>query len=167
MAKGKLFLDPRSHPSKFERQLPQETWGAHILSKSPTGTPKLHKMDASELQVRWQHHQVGVLDYLKQLLVSEVFVDVTLCCQDKRFKAHRLLLSACSSYLQVIFTVLGYSASPYDERVVERRKILSSFDDAEYLNGNIICTSQFRNFIYICKRFCKWLYYEFHIIDNE
>ncbi|XP_069688897.1 uncharacterized protein [Periplaneta americana] len=59
-------------------------------------------MDASELQVRWQHHQVGVLDYLKQLLVSEVFVDVTLCCQDKRFKAHRLLLSACSSYLQKV-----------------------------------------------------------------
>ncbi|KAJ4447271.1 hypothetical protein ANN_09275 [Periplaneta americana] len=46
-----------------------------------------------------------------------------------------------------------YSASSYDERVMERRKIpaperiflrsitLSSYDDAEYLHGNIICTS--------------------------
>lgn len=62
---------------------------------------RFDKMDASNLQVRWKHHQMGVMDYLRQLLVSEVFVDVTLCCQNKRFKAHRILLSACSSYLQV------------------------------------------------------------------
>jgi hypothetical protein len=61
-------------------------------------------MDASNLQVRWKHHQMGVMDYLRQLLVSEVFVDVTLCCQNRRFKAHRILLSACSSYLQVRLT---------------------------------------------------------------
>ena len=58
-------------------------------------------MDSNDLQVRWKQHQIGVMDYLRQLLISEVFVDVTLCCQNKRFKAHRILLSACSSYLKV------------------------------------------------------------------
>lgn len=62
---------------------------------------RFDKMDDNNLQVLLKHHQMGVMDYLRQLLVSEVFVDVTLCCQNKRFKAHRILLSACSSYLQV------------------------------------------------------------------
>lgn len=58
-------------------------------------------MANQEMQVRWRHHQAGLLSYLRQMLVSEIFVDVTLCCQNRRLKAHRVLLSACSPYLQV------------------------------------------------------------------
>ncbi|KAK9499046.1 hypothetical protein O3M35_003561 [Rhynocoris fuscipes] len=54
-----------------------------------------------EMHVRWRHHQLGLLGYLRHMLASESFVDVTLCCQAKRLKAHRVLLSASSSYLQV------------------------------------------------------------------
>jgi hypothetical protein len=71
------------------------------LSVTWPPTLQAHIMAGDDLQVRWKHHQVGVMEYLRQLLVSEVFVDVTLCCQSKRFKAHRILLSSCSSYLQV------------------------------------------------------------------
>lgn len=46
-------------------------------------------------------HCLGVLSYLRQLLSSESFVDVTLCCLGGSLRAHRVLLSACSPYLQV------------------------------------------------------------------
>ncbi|XP_034239005.1 protein tramtrack, beta isoform-like [Thrips palmi] len=45
-------------------------------------------------------HCLGVLSYLRQLLSSESFVDVTLCCLGGSLRAHRVLLSACSPYLQ-------------------------------------------------------------------
>ena len=62
---------------------------------------RLDKMDENNIQVRWKDHQRGVMDYLGQLLDSEMYVDVTLSCQNKRFKAHRVVLSTCSSYLRV------------------------------------------------------------------
>ncbi|XP_075233682.1 uncharacterized protein LOC142331571 [Lycorma delicatula] len=58
--------------------------------------------DTMMMHVRWRHHQSGLLSYLRQMLVSEIFVDVTLCCQGKRLKAHRVLLSASSPYLQAL-----------------------------------------------------------------
>lgn len=64
-------------------------------------------MVGQEMHVRWRHHQVGLLTYLRQMLTSEVFVDVTLCCQSKQLKAHRVLLSASSPYLQVLVSILG------------------------------------------------------------
>jgi hypothetical protein len=35
-----------------------------------------------------------------QLLQNEAFVDVTLACNDLSLKAHKVVLSACSSYFQ-------------------------------------------------------------------
>uniref|UniRef100_T1I204 BTB domain-containing protein n=1 Tax=Rhodnius prolixus TaxID=13249 RepID=T1I204_RHOPR len=58
-------------------------------------------MDCMEMHVRWRHHQLGLLGYLRHMLASESFVDVTLYCQGKRLKAHRVLLSASSAYLQI------------------------------------------------------------------
>ncbi|RZF46247.1 hypothetical protein LSTR_LSTR011279 [Laodelphax striatellus] len=55
-----------------------------------------------EMQVRWRHHQLGLLSHLRHMLVTELFVDVTLCCQGRRLKAHRVLLSASSPYLQAL-----------------------------------------------------------------
>ncbi|XP_049792419.1 telomere zinc finger-associated protein-like [Schistocerca nitens] len=57
-------------------------------------------MSGDRLLVRWERHECGVLRNLRQLLAAEAFVDVTLCCQGRRLRAHRLLLSACSPYLQ-------------------------------------------------------------------
>ncbi|XP_039293910.1 uncharacterized protein LOC111047803 [Nilaparvata lugens] len=53
-----------------------------------------------QMHVRWRHHQLGLLSHLRHMLVTELFVDVTLCCQGRRLKAHRVLLSASSPYLQ-------------------------------------------------------------------
>ncbi|KAL1138433.1 hypothetical protein AAG570_008497 [Ranatra chinensis] len=56
-----------------------------------------------EMHVRWRHHEVGLLGFLRQMLSSEAFVDVTLCCQNRKLNAHRILLSASSPYLQVSY----------------------------------------------------------------
>ncbi|XP_067000053.2 uncharacterized protein [Anabrus simplex] len=57
-------------------------------------------MSNKQLQVRWEKHQAGVLTHLRNLLASEAFADVTLCCEGRRLRAHRVLLSASSPYLQ-------------------------------------------------------------------
>ncbi|XP_049939012.1 proline-rich protein 36-like [Schistocerca serialis cubense] len=59
-------------------------------------------MGGNRLLVRWERHASGVLAHLRRLLAAEAFVDVTLCCQGRRLRAHRVLLSACSPYLQRI-----------------------------------------------------------------
>ncbi|XP_044014178.1 zinc finger protein 2-like [Aphidius gifuensis] len=42
-------------------------------------------------------------DYLKNLMISQTFADVALCCMNgQRFFAHRLVLSAASPYLQEV-----------------------------------------------------------------
>ncbi|KAG8232107.1 hypothetical protein J437_LFUL012305 [Ladona fulva] len=56
----------------------------------------------NHLQVQWKHHQEGMLKFLEELRASETFVDVTLCCEGQKFKAHRVVLSACSPYLQQV-----------------------------------------------------------------
>ncbi|XP_049836939.1 protein bric-a-brac 1-like [Schistocerca gregaria] len=57
-------------------------------------------MGGKRLLVQWERYESGVLAHLRRLLAAEAFVDVTLCCQGHRLRAHRVLLSACSPYLQ-------------------------------------------------------------------
>ncbi|XP_046392004.1 zinc finger protein 628-like isoform X2 [Ischnura elegans] len=56
----------------------------------------------NHLHVQWKHHQEGVLKFLEELQATETFVDVTLCCEGQKLKAHRVVLSACSPYLQQV-----------------------------------------------------------------
>ncbi|KAF6211800.1 hypothetical protein GE061_012315 [Apolygus lucorum] len=69
------------------------------------------------MHVRWRHHQLGLLDYLRHMLDSEAFVDVTLCCQNKRLKAHRVLLSASSPYLQEL--LLAHPANDHTTIILD------------------------------------------------
>ncbi|XP_049837909.1 protein tramtrack, beta isoform-like [Schistocerca gregaria] len=57
-------------------------------------------MGGERLLVQWEQHESAVLAHLRRLLAAEAFVDVTLYCQGHRLRAHRVLLSACSPYLQ-------------------------------------------------------------------
>ncbi|XP_049837941.1 protein abrupt-like [Schistocerca gregaria] len=52
------------------------------------------------LLVRWEQHEVELLQQFCRYFTNNVFVDVTLWCQGRSFKAHRILLSACSEYLE-------------------------------------------------------------------
>ncbi|GAB6020744.1 hypothetical protein CHUAL_003406 [Chamberlinius hualienensis] len=50
--------------------------------------------------LRWNSHQLNMLNVFDQLLQTESFVDVTLACDGLSLKAHKVVLSACSPYFQ-------------------------------------------------------------------
>ncbi|KAK9882347.1 hypothetical protein WA026_020869 [Henosepilachna vigintioctopunctata] len=50
--------------------------------------------------LRWNNYQSNMTSVFHQLLRNEDFVDVTLACNDLSLKAHKVVLSACSSYFQ-------------------------------------------------------------------
>lgn len=54
--------------------------------------------------LRWNNFQSNMLDVFERLFLDERFVDVTLACEGQLIKAHKMVLSASSSYFQDIFT---------------------------------------------------------------
>ncbi|XP_044735223.1 broad-complex core protein-like isoform X2 [Chrysoperla carnea] len=50
--------------------------------------------------LRWNNYQTNMTSVFHQLLQNEAFVDVTLACNDLSLKAHKVVLSACSTYFQ-------------------------------------------------------------------
>lgn len=63
-------------------------------------------MDKSpQFRLQWKNHSPNFVSAFTQLLDSEALVDVTLSASGKQIQAHRVVLSACSSYLQVSSTV--------------------------------------------------------------
>ncbi|CAH1155253.1 unnamed protein product [Phaedon cochleariae] len=54
--------------------------------------------------LRWNNHQSNLLGVFSQLLRDESLVDVTLACSEGlSIRAHKVVLSACSSYFQALF----------------------------------------------------------------
>ncbi|KAK2719759.1 protein tramtrack, alpha isoform-like isoform X1 [Artemia franciscana] len=53
--------------------------------------------------LRWNNHSSALLSIFEQLLQTEIFTDVTLAIDGVLLKAHKLVLSACSPYFQMIF----------------------------------------------------------------
>ncbi|XP_014274259.1 protein bric-a-brac 1 isoform X2 [Halyomorpha halys] len=50
--------------------------------------------------LRWNNYQSNMTSVFHHLLRTQAFVDVTLACNDQSLKAHKVVLSACSSYFQ-------------------------------------------------------------------
>ncbi|KAK7870043.1 hypothetical protein R5R35_011999 [Gryllus longicercus] len=53
--------------------------------------------------LRWNNFQVNITSQFEALRDDEDFVDVTLACEGKRLKAHKVVLSACSPYFKDLF----------------------------------------------------------------
>lgn len=57
--------------------------------------------------LRWNNHRSNLLTVFDQLLQNEAFTDVTLACEGgASVKCHKMVLAACSSYFQCLFTEL-------------------------------------------------------------
>ncbi len=61
------------------------------------------KMD-EEYLLKWKDYQSNFFSLAEELFASESLTDVTLCCRDQVYEAHRLVLSVCSPYFKAIFT---------------------------------------------------------------
>ena len=59
-------------------------------------------MRSNSLSVNFQRN---IIDALGNLKLDEDFVDVTLSCEGKTIKAHKVILSACSDYFRDVFRV--------------------------------------------------------------
>lgn len=59
--------------------------------------------NAPQFSLRWNNYVSHVTEAFNVLRFENDLVDVTLCCDGGKIKAHRMLLSACSSYFKQIF----------------------------------------------------------------
>lgn len=51
--------------------------------------------------LRWNNHQSTLVSVFDALLENSVLVDCTLAADGQQLKAHKVVLSACSPYLEV------------------------------------------------------------------
>ncbi|XP_073994330.1 uncharacterized protein isoform X2 [Rhodnius prolixus] len=59
---------------------------------------------AQQYCLRWKYHHSNLQVMFAQLLERESFCDVTLACEGKTLRAHKMMLSACSTYFDSIFS---------------------------------------------------------------
>ncbi|XP_034243071.1 zinc finger and BTB domain-containing protein 18.2-like isoform X2 [Thrips palmi] len=59
--------------------------------------------DVQDFCLRWSSYTQQLSEALRTLLDRELLVDVTLACDGRSLRAHRAILSACSSYFQDLF----------------------------------------------------------------
>lgn len=77
----------------------------HFLPSSPNSAPSSNGSAAAPQQfcLRWNNYQSNLTSVFDQLLQTEAFVDVTLACDGRSIKAHKVVLSASSPYFQTLF----------------------------------------------------------------
>ncbi|XP_055325086.1 broad-complex core protein isoform X4 [Sitodiplosis mosellana] len=61
-------------------------------------------MSVQQFCLRWNNHQPNFISVFSSLLHNEALVDVTLAAEGRQLQAHKVVLSACSSYFQSLFT---------------------------------------------------------------
>ncbi|KAB7503910.1 Protein tramtrack, beta isoform [Armadillidium nasatum] len=57
-------------------------------------------MGSEQYCLKWNNHWANLVRVFNSLRDSETFVDVTIACEGRHVKAHRLILSACSPYFK-------------------------------------------------------------------
>ncbi|XP_037090632.1 broad-complex core protein isoforms 1/2/3/4/5-like, partial [Pollicipes pollicipes] len=56
--------------------------------------------DSQRFCLKWNDFRNSVTAVFEDLRQDEELVDITLCCEGKKVKAHRMMLSACSPYFR-------------------------------------------------------------------
>lgn len=97
-----------------------------------------HKMvDTQHFCLRWNNYQSSITSAFENLRDDEDFVDVTLACDGRSLKAHRVVLSACSPYFRELLKVSVHTPKAHrnrwDSKSLECILCLTSFVIAERL----------------------------------
>lgn len=58
-------------------------------------------MSVQQFCLRWNNHQPNFISVFSALLHNENLVDVTLAAEGNQLQAHKVVLSACSTYFEV------------------------------------------------------------------
>ncbi|XP_053669123.1 transcription factor GAGA-like [Anopheles marshallii] len=60
-------------------------------------------MNPQQFSLKWNGYNSYVVGAFGSFRYEEDFVDVTLCCEGRKIRAHKILLSACSPYFKEVF----------------------------------------------------------------
>ncbi|KAH8307484.1 hypothetical protein KR044_013045 [Drosophila immigrans] len=71
-----------------------------------------HSDNQQQFCLRWHNHQTSLLSTLPVLLDQSHLTDVTISAEGRLLRAHRVVLSACSSFFMEIFRALEASNHP-------------------------------------------------------
>ncbi|XP_022216929.2 uncharacterized protein LOC111070577 [Drosophila obscura] len=71
-----------------------------------------HNDNQQQFCLRWHNHQTSLLSTLPVLLDQSQLTDVTISAEGRQLRAHRVVLSACSSFFMDIFRALEASNHP-------------------------------------------------------
>ena len=63
---------------------------------------------SQQFSLRWNNYLKHITCAFDTLRTDEDLVDVTLSCEGKRIRAHKMLLSACSTYFRDLFKVIFF-----------------------------------------------------------
>ncbi|XP_026833456.1 protein bric-a-brac 1 isoform X2 [Drosophila erecta] len=95
--------------AKEEDKESQGHAGAGGAGSSPVSSPQGRSSSVAspsstsqQFCLRWNNYQTNLTTIFDQLLQNECFVDVTLACDGRSMKAHKMVLSACSPYFQTL-----------------------------------------------------------------
>lgn len=61
--------------------------------------------EQTQLCLSWNTYSENIIQSLEANFSDSEFVDVTLTCKEETLKAHKVVLSACSSYLKQLLRV--------------------------------------------------------------
>lgn len=109
-------------------------------------------MSVQQFCLRWNNHQPNFISVFSSLLHNEALVDVTLAAEGRQLQAHKVVLSACSSYFQVFIsitkTIYIYTMIFYVCNVewFARDSVLSvvGFSVLGYCNSSVFIRSRFK-----------------------
>merc|ERR1712126_667852 len=93
------------------------------------GTPKqnnYNKMNQQKYNLNWHTYSDHLRDLLHNMRKLEYLTDVTLVCDDQRqFKTHKIVLSACSTVFKNIIDSLPLNSSVIYLRGIQRQEMES------------------------------------------
>ncbi|OXA63621.1 broad-complex core protein isoforms 1/2/3/4/5 [Folsomia candida] len=97
-------MNMNTGPPPFSSTQQQQT-SQPVQQQTTTTAPPLPTPPEATQQfcLRWNSYPVTVATQLAELRAQEDFVDVTLACDGRQLKAHKLVLSACSPYFMQLF----------------------------------------------------------------
>ena len=58
--------------------------------------------------LRWNNFHTNITSAFESLRDDEDFVDITLACEGRQIKAHKMVLSACSPYFRALLKVSNF-----------------------------------------------------------
>ncbi|KAL0121987.1 hypothetical protein PUN28_007054 [Cardiocondyla obscurior] len=86
------------------RTAPATTPATAAGSASSSSSSSSTTMFPQQYCLRWKYHHSNLQTMFSQLLERQAYCDVTLACEGKTLRAHKVVLSACSTYFDTILS---------------------------------------------------------------